>query len=83
MPTRLQARAVFVITCTNASQCRVAFEPDGAVHYLRADDMFEVEIVGSEAGRPEITYVPEGLLIGAWAGAETRVWNKEGAELPV
>ncbi len=75
-------RVAFTVTCVDAPSVVVSFEPEGAQHQLAAGDWFKVEIVGAEGGEPEISYVPDGLIIGAWTGARTRVWNKAGEELP-
>ncbi len=77
-----EKRVVLMLTCIDARAIVVSFEPEGAQHTLEADDSFKVEIVGSGDAEPEVSYVPEGLMIGARAGARTRVWNKAGAELP-
>jgi hypothetical protein len=77
-----EKRVLFTVTCIDAPSVVVSFEPEGAQHLLVAGDWFKVEIVGSEDGEPEISYIPEGLIVGAWPGAATRVWNKAGDELP-
>jgi hypothetical protein len=71
----------FLVTCIDAPSVLVSFEPEGAQHLLEGDATFRVEMVGSTAGEPEISYAPDGLIIGAWAGAATRVWNQNGDEL--
>jgi hypothetical protein len=70
-----------MLTCIDEHAIVVSFEPEGSQHRLEAGDYFKVEIVGSGDGEPEVSYVPDGLIIGAWAGARTRVCNKAGAEL--
>ena len=60
----------------------VSFEPEGAEHQLKAGDSFTVEMIGPKRGDPELSYLPDGLIVGAWAGARTRVWNKTGEQLP-
>jgi len=76
-----EKRILLTVTCIEAPSVLVSFEPEGAEHLLVAGDWFKVEIVGSKDGEPEITYLPDGLIIGAWSGATTRVWNKAGEEL--
>ena len=78
----MEKRVVLTLTCFDVPAVLVSFEPEGAQHRLRAGDSFKVEIVGPEGGDPEVSYLPDGLMIGAWAGAETRVWNRAGDELP-
>jgi len=78
----MEKRVVLTLTCIDAAAVLVSFEPEGAQHRLSAGDSFKVEIVGPGDGEPEVSYHPAGLIIGAWAGAVTRVWNKAGDELP-
>ena len=73
-----EKRVVLTLTCIDARSVSVSFEPEGAVHLLAAGDCFTVEIVGSAAGDPEVSYLPDGLIVGAWPGATTRVWNNKG-----
>jgi hypothetical protein len=76
-----QKRVVLTLTCIDAPSVIVSFEPEGAVHTLRRDDWFRVEIVGPDEGDVEVSYLPDGLVVGAWSGARTHVWNKAGVEL--
>jgi hypothetical protein len=76
-----QKRVLLTLTCLDAPEVVVSFEPEGAQHTLRRDDWFKVEIVGPDRGDAELSYVTDGLIIGAWSGAKTRVWNKAGDEL--
>jgi hypothetical protein len=71
----------FVLTCIDAPSVLVSFEPEGAQHLLERDDALTVEMVGDTPGEPEISYLPDGLIVGAWAGAVTRIWHKDGTEL--
>jgi hypothetical protein len=77
-----EKRVVFTLTCIDVPAISVSFEPEGANHVLRAGDWFRVEMVGPEDGEPEISYLPESLIVGAWSGARTRVWDKAGDQLP-
>jgi len=69
------------LTCIDAESVVVSFEPEGAHHQLKRGDWFRVEISGPDEGDAEISYVPGGLIVGAWAGAATRAWNRAGEEL--
>ena len=76
-----EQRVVFTLTCVNAPAATVFFEPEGSEHRLASDDAFRVEMVGPEPGEPEISFTPNGLIVGAWNKAQTRVWNRTGDEL--
>ena len=73
---------LFEIACTDTPQCSVSFEPEGSLHTLREGDVFDVEVVGPGSGRVEIVFLPDGLIVGAWSGADTRVRSKQRGELP-
>jgi len=75
-------RVTFVLTCINAPSVVVSFEPEGAHHTLHRGDCFRVEMVGPDVGEPEISYTPNGVIVGAWSRAETRVRNRAGENLP-
>ena len=77
-----ELRVLFTVTCIDAPSVLVSFEPEGAQHRVAAGDWLKVEMTGGEGGQPEISYLPDGLIVGAWPGAATRVWNKAGGELP-
>ena len=72
----------FVLTCIDAASVVVSFEPEGAQHVLRSGDLFRVEMAAPSMGEPEISFLPDGLIVGAWSDAETRVWNRAGERLP-
>ncbi len=76
-------KSVRILLTANQDHCDIAFEPEGAVLTLRDEDAFTVEVAGSGEGVVEITYGPDGLIVGAWDGAKTRVWNKAGEEMDV
>lgn len=80
MPDSAQ-RVVFTLTCADSSGCLVSFEPEGAEHTLPANDEFRVEMEGAGSGIVDITHLPGRLIVGAWSGADTRVWNRAGVEL--
>lgn len=83
MRTDPEQRVTFTVLCIDVPECQVAFEPEGAIHTLRQGDEFEVEISGPVSpDRLEIAYLPNRLIINAWAGAQTRVRNRVGDELP-
>jgi hypothetical protein len=71
-----------MLTCVDADQVVVSFEPEGMQHTLVRDDCCRVEMFGPDDGDPEISYSPDGLIIGLWSTADLRVWNKAGRELP-
>lgn len=73
----------FGLTCIRAERCTVAFEPEGAQVVLREGDALVVEIAGPDEGPMEISYSPGGLIVGAWPGAVTRVWDKAGNRVDV
>jgi hypothetical protein len=76
-------KTVFLtLTCLDAPAVQVYFEPEGAEHELVRGDWLRVETSGPADGEPEISYLPDGLIVGAWAGAKTRVRNRAGDELP-
>jgi hypothetical protein len=70
-----------LLTCLNAAQCTVAFEPEGAVHILREGEVFTVELSGPTPGQVEVSFTPGGIVIGAWQGASTRLRNANGDEI--
>ena len=72
----------FLLTCIKAPKCKVFFEPEGAEVELAAGDLFTVEITGPELDGLEISFVPDGIIVGAY-GAETRAWNRAGEELKI
>ena len=72
---------VIRLGCINAPSCSVFFEPEGAEHILREGDVFTVEISGALPGHVEISFVPDGIIVGAWNRATTRVHNLKGEEL--
>jgi hypothetical protein len=61
----------------------VFFEPEGAEKVLPAGDAFTVELSGPSPAAPEISFVPDGIVVSAWTGADTRAWNKAGEDLDV
>ena len=74
-------QVALTLTCLDAPSIQVSFEPEGAVHELRQGDQIRVEISGPDDGDVEISYLPVGIAVGAWAGATTRAWNRAGEEL--
>jgi hypothetical protein len=75
-------RIVLTLTCLDAPEVVVWFEPEGAQHTLVRGDHFRVEMVGPDDGDPEISHSPDGLSVSRWSTADLRVWNKAGDELP-
>jgi len=72
-----------ILTCIDAPSCKVFFEPEGAVVELKAGDVFKVVMDGPGPAVPEISYVPDGIMVSAWTGADTRAWNQAGEELKI
>jgi hypothetical protein len=70
----------FLLTCIGAPKCNVFFEPEGAEVELASGDLFTVEIAGPQLDGLEISFVPDGIIVGAH-GARTRAWNRAGNEL--
>ncbi len=62
-------------------QCTVSFEPKGAQAPLPVGEVFAVEISGPGDGIVEVSFAKEGLIIGEWDGAHTRVRNSRGEEV--
>jgi hypothetical protein len=75
-------RIVLTLTCIDAPEVMVSFEPEGATHVLARGDQFRVEMVGPDDGDPEISHSPGWLTVVRWTTADLRVWNKAGEECP-
>jgi hypothetical protein len=71
-----------LLTCLDGDECQVAFEPEGAVHTLKAGDAFRVEVKGVGSGEVEIGFVPNGITVVAWDEATTVVRNRAGSHVP-
>ena len=74
-------RVVLVLTCIEADDIAVYFEPEGSEHRLKLGDVFRVEISGPDTGEVEVAHSPKGLSVWAWSGAVTRAWDRAGDEL--
>ena len=72
----------FLLTCINAPKCKVYFEPEGAEMELASGDLFTVQITGADLSGLEISFVTDGIMVGAHGG-ETRAWNRVGKELHI
>ena len=84
MEAETQPEVTFTVSCIDAAECTVHFEPDGAFHVLRADDEFRVDITrGTLPLHIEIAYHPGGISIVEASDAEVRVRNRDGVELPI
>jgi hypothetical protein len=57
---------------------KVAFEPLGDQADLSAGETFAVEISGPGDGLVEICVSENGLIVGEWDGARTRIRNMRG-----
>jgi hypothetical protein len=73
----------FTVTCLQAAECNVAFEPEGAVVAIAQGDVLTVEIRGPGTGFPEVSYIPGGISICAWSGADTFAWDKSGKPIAI
>ena len=71
-----------LLTCLNDDQCVVAFEPEGATHTLRSNDVFTVLISGPGDGEVEVSYDDEGITVHKWPGADFHLTNRRGERLP-
>jgi hypothetical protein len=60
-----------VLTCIDTPSCEVRFEPEGAVATLFEGKPIEVEVRGPGTGIIEVSYLPDGINIVAWSGADT------------
>lgn len=73
-------KVTFLVTCLGVPECTVAFEPEGATHALRENDVYRVEIEpGDEKPYIEIGYSDDGLSIVEGSDATVRAWNRAGA----
>jgi hypothetical protein len=64
-----------VLTCIAAASCEVRFEPEGATATLVEGEPIEVEVRGPGTGIVEVSYLPDGINIVAWSGADTFAWE--------
>lgn len=75
-------KTVRLIVTTIGESCSVWFEPYGAGTRLDPGKRLTVEVTGPECGVLEVSRTPESIIICAWDGAETRVWDQDGNEIP-
>lgn len=74
----------FSVQCLEAVSCTVFFEPEGGHVELARGEVITVEMSGKDGPfEPEIAYLPTGVIVGAWPGAETTARNSEGRELDI
>ena len=73
----------FIVTCLEGSPITVHFEPEGAEVPLAPGGLLTVELTGEDDDELEISYIPGGLVIGAWNRATTRVWDRQGNAVQV
>jgi hypothetical protein len=74
-------RVSLLLTCLDTEECVVSFEPEGAVVTLKKGHPLRVEMSGPDGGLPELSYLPDGIVVGGWQGAQTRAWDEQGEEL--
>lgn len=74
----------FTVQCLNTDTCMVYFEPEGGHVELTRGQVITVEMSGGKQPEdPEIAFVPDGIIIGAWASAITRAWDANGTRLDI
>lgn len=56
-----------LLTCIDSPACNVLFEHESAETTLAEGEVFRVEISGPQPGTPEISYVPDGIVMAASA----------------
>lgn len=80
----MSQRVRFTVGCPETDRCSVFFEPEGAEVVISRSDLLTVEISGGK-GAPEVelAYTPTGIVIWAWAGADTAVWDRSGRRIKV
>ncbi len=70
-----------ILTNLADSTCTISFEPKGAQAQLPVGEVFAVEITGPGDGLVEVSFDGDGLSIGEWDGAHTRIRNKRGEKV--
>ena len=75
---RSNHKVQLMLTNLTDSTCTVSFEPKGAQAQLPVGEVFVYEISGPGDGLVEVSFDRDGLSIGEWDGAQTRVRNKRG-----
>ena len=73
----------FVVSCADAADCAVAFEPLGTVISIGKGESLTVEISGPGTGIFEIAYSEGGVDVWAWSGGDTSAWDKAGNRLSI
>ena len=68
----------FQLSNLTDAPCTVSLEPLGDQADLPKGEVFTVEVSGPGDGPLEISYAPNGVIIGEWNGAKTRLLNRQG-----
>jgi hypothetical protein len=76
-------RLNLTITCLVADECTVYFEPYGSYFRLTSDEVFRVTTEGPRSGEVEVSYRPDGIVIGLYTVASVRVVDGRGNELGI
>jgi len=71
------------LTCLDAEECRVHFEPWGSEHLLRQGDAFVVRSDAIAKGQVELSFVPGGLSLCFSSDDEVSVTDKSGNALRI
>jgi hypothetical protein len=75
--------STITLTCLNAEECTVYFEPWGSEHLLRQGDAFVVSSDAIAKGTVELSFVPGGLSVCFSSDDEVTVTDKSGAVLRI
>lgn len=75
--------ATLTLTCLDAEECTVAFEPWGSEYLLKRHDALYVRFLRSDMDHIEISYMPDRLIVGLWTDAEISVSNRAGERIVI
>ena len=71
------------VTCLEAEQCNVYFEPWGSEHILKRGDAFSVRSGALAKGKVEVSFVLNGISICFSSDDEVVVTDKSGKRLAI
>jgi hypothetical protein len=71
------------LTCLEADECTVYFEPWGTEHLLERDNSFTIATWALASGHIEVSFVPNGIIVGITSNDEINVHDKTGIELAI